>query len=199
MPKRLIMTALLLIGTMSCVVRADTVEFSTNWNLDIQGQESQLSNMNLAFTGVGLGSLLPVSVDTPTYASLGSFVITGLFGSSTFVDVPFNLIITQYVPSEGSAQFTSLINGDIKLNKSTAEVAFNEPFVQIGSVIYTLTDQTYSLSADSLLGFRPGVTTVQAEITMTPEPGSLLLLGTGLLILAFVFRGAKRLRVLLKH
>jgi hypothetical protein len=195
--KPIVLIILLLIGTMASVARADTVEFSTSWNLDIQGQESKLSNMNLAFSGVGLGSLLPVSVDTPTYASLGSFLITGVLGSDTFVNVPFDLVINQYVPSTGTAQFSSVIDGTIKLGQSSAEVVFLEPFVMIGDVVYTLTDQTYTLNADSLWNPFSGVTTVQAAITMTPEPGNLLLLGTGFLVLAFVFRRARRSGMLL--
>ena len=72
-------------------------------------------------------------------------------------------------------------------------------------MIYTLTGYTlvgglpsYTLNADSDDGVDPGTTSINAEITETPEPGSLLLLGSGLLSLAMlVFWKGKASRLVL--
>ena len=144
-------------------------------------------------------------MDEPTNASLGSFVITGSLGSDTFTNVPFTLDIFQWIPSVGTGDLSASITGKIKMDSSTAWVTFDESSIQIGSVIYTLTGYTlvgglpsYTLNADSDDGVDPGTTSINAEITETPEPGSLLLLGSGLLSLAMlVFWKGKASRLVL--
>ncbi|KAA6458332.1 PEP-CTERM sorting domain-containing protein [Acidobacteria bacterium AB60] len=196
MRKRVILAGLLLIGVMGSFARADTVVFSTNsGSVNPTSQTTSWlfgNNMQLTFVGKLLSS-----VDTPSVASLGEFVITGFAGSDTFTNVPFNLTITQWLPQAGdnNATFNSILNGTISLGASSATVSFLEPSVTIGNVVYTLTQQAYTLRPDGLLS--TGTTTIDADIAMAPEPGSLFLLGTGLLILVFVCRRAMRPRQLL--
>jgi hypothetical protein len=198
-----LLTVLLLIGSLGTIAKADTVVYSTGTDLTIAPttDTSFFLSTNLAFVGIAN------SVDEPTNASLGSFVITGPLanGKSTFTDVNFTLDIFQLIPSIGTGDLLGSISGVIKEDSSTASVTFDETSIQIGSVIYTLTGYTlvgglpsYTLNADSNDGVDPGTTSINAEITETPEPGSLLLLGSGLLSLAMlVFWKGKASRLVL--
>lgn len=170
---------------------ADTVTFSTNSIATIDPTSG--SGMNLAFQGVTGTTANTGPTNSPTQATLGEFVITGSDPTGeTFTDVPFTLTITQTVPTSGSQSFTSTLTGSIYDDGSSLVVTWNQPDVVIGAVTYSLDSYptiTLNNSSDN------GDTTIQSTITVAPEPNSLVLLGTGLLGLAFVaFRKAKPAR-----
>jgi hypothetical protein len=182
---------------------ADTVQYSTTVNNETVPPTSQTythvfllgnqNNMELNFTGVSN------SVNEPTFATLGNFNITGFWGSDTFTAVPFSLDINQTIPSHGTGDLLSSINGTISDDQSSASITFDETSVQIGSVIYTLTG--YTLNGMGLPTYTINAnysTSINAHITETPEPSSLLLMGSGLLGLAMVvFWKAKAARLVL--
>jgi hypothetical protein len=137
----------------------------------------------------------------PSTISLGSFMTVPLsnFGTpkaSDFTGVNFNLEIFQTAPSTGSSTFfgeltgklgyVSTSNGGSKpidtltWTPSSNTIAFTENGV---TDFYTL----LGLDSNGALEFS-SQSTVLAQLTQTPEPGNLGLLGTGLLLLAGLLR-----------
>jgi len=193
--KKMIFVAVLLLGTMSSMARADQVSYSTKWDLSIAPtSQNFLNTMNLAFVGAGLDSLFPITVDAPAMpspgvsSSLGYFLVTGALGTDFFDELPFDLVIKQYAPSAtpNSGVFSSTLQGKISRNKSDLWITFADPSVRIGNVIYTLEKQDYFINANAWPC--AGKTEIDADIQVTPEPGSLLLFGSGLALLAVLLR-----------
>ena len=134
---------------------------------------------SLTFFGIA-----PSTVFSPTNISLGYFQAGNTSNKQTLEldGVSFELMITQTEPTSGSSIFTALLSGHITAkNNADAVVTFNQPSVTIGGVAYTLSSGTYGIVP---VNTNNGVTTIQAmvstSVTATPEPATLLLLGSGL-------------------
>lgn len=119
-----------------------------------------------------------------TFTSFGT-VTTSVAGSGASGSGSFDLTITQTVPSPGgSGTLTGVLSGTVSDNASTGLLDFSNLSLVIGTgsneVVYTLQEPVggYELVPPSTNG---GVTSIQGTITATPEPNSLMLLGTGLL------------------
>jgi hypothetical protein len=123
-------------------------------------------------------------VFSPTNISLGYFQTGNTSNKQTLEldGVSFELMITQTEPTSGSSIFTALLSGHITAkNNADAVVTFNQPSVMIGGVEYALSSTSYGIVP---VNTNNGVTTIQAmvstSVTATPEPATLLLLGSGL-------------------
>jgi len=132
----------------------------------------------LTFFGLG-----PTTVTSPTNISLGYFQTSGgNSGILEFNDTPFELTISQTAPTSGSSIFTAALSGKITSKKnSNAVITFDQPSVTIGGTTYVLSTNSYQIVP---LDTNNGVTTIQAmvstSVTATPEPATVMLLGTGL-------------------
>lgn len=185
MKKTSILTILVLICSIGTISRADTVTYDTTASTGLITPVKEAwgyNNMQLNFYG------LSNTVTSPTLASLGYFEITGWLGVDYFSTKTkystFSLEVDQSVPSSGSDTFTAEITGSIWFFDQDVWIDFDQSSIQIGSVTYTLAQQSFKLNEKSWCG--GGVTGVDAYITTTPELSSFLLLGTGLLCLALV-------------
>lgn len=134
---------------------------------------------SLTFFGIA-----PTTVFSPTNISLGYFQVGNISNAKNLdlTGVSFQLEITQTEPTSGSSMFTALLSGKVTShNASTASITFDQPTVTIGGVTYTLSGTTYGIVP---VATNEGVTTIQAmvstSVTATPEPATLLLLGSGL-------------------
>lgn len=151
------------------------------------------TNGGITITFNGLTS--PVfDVPPPSNTTFGAFTVTG--GSVTDVALGgfFRLTITQLLPASAApfntTTFAASLQGIIRTGNSQGFVLFSEvgpKFIGAGS--YTIVERDEGIIGRSNLSI-PGnaATSVEGEVTIVPEPGSLMLLGTGLFGIARVAR-----------
>jgi hypothetical protein len=156
---------------------ADSVTYTTAGTFTSNGTNSiTVGGATITYEGV----MSPETVNAPTFTNVGTFVITG--GTGTFSDA-FTLTISETVPTSGSQAVSSPISGEITSNSSGIELSFTPSTFSIGEATWML--YSTPLNNPSVDG---GDTTVQAFVSVAPEPGSLGLVGAALVGIGAAFR-----------
>jgi PEP-CTERM motif len=139
----------------------------------------------------------------PTLVDLGQFVTAfspsgGTSGFTAFTGVTFTLTINQTSPSGGSAVLFDGITGSLAYNPSNSTLVWTPTTTttSIGAVTYKLvTDNTGNLNIQAPTtgdGANPNPTSVKANVSVTPEPATFLLLAPGLAGLGVAARFRRR-------
>ena len=161
--------------------RADLVSFSTTgcFSPGCTPTTTGSGTATLAFAGQP-----PTTVNTSTpsgftSADLGTFQVSG---TGTFSSTTFTLVVTQTVPSAGSATTTGTLSGTLIVAGSDAKIIFDQTSFVIGNVNYTLVNLTNGNTLKLDPNATGGITRLTADISVAPvpEPMTMILFGTGL-------------------
>jgi hypothetical protein len=194
---RIFAAAVLAVGCYATTAAADSLQYSTSGVFCTDAAFTQNCSSSYTEGGITITYIPEVSplfdVPPPSSASFGEFQVTG--SATTFVDISryFRLTVNQTIPTLGSGTFDAMVQGTIKTGNSQAYVLFSDlgPTL-IGTGIfgvYSIVERDSNTAGRANLSIPGGTAnSIEAEVNVVPEPGSMLLLGTGLLGLAGAVR-----------
>ena len=181
---------------MTVAASAGTVTYDTNGSTLLCGAAS--SCVQNGGTQVILGGTLTLTynpgsgtnVVTPSIINLGNIMSSGTGASMLTNGLVLSINVNSTPPGSNGAIPNGSISGRISTNGSTAVLSFSPsnttttfgtlPGVTIGGVAtYQVLQTSLGLQAPTV-GNPIGQTTIQGAVSSTPEPGSILLLSTGL-------------------
>jgi len=190
------LTALFGVSSSAAAFGSPIVTFSTTGQFDSTlGPTAVLAGgVQISFFGI-----LPFgTINTPSTASLGTLQLSAGdpgFSDPGGVSDGFTLFINQISPA-GSGQLLATLSGTVaRTNQSDFRILFGTPSVIISGVTYNLQQPPdgYFLVPPTT---NQGITSIQAFVTaqeqqsVVPEPGTMMLVGTGLLV---AFKARRRL------
>lgn len=177
---------------------AGVINYDTNNSTLLCGTAlscQQLNNTQVLLGGTMMFTYNPgsgVNVLTPSIINLGNIVTSGSGSLLATNGLVLTLIVNSNPPGSAGSLPTGAISGSISTNNSQTGILFSPnntttsygslPGVTIGGVVtYQVLNPFLGLQAPTI-GNPVGQTTIQGTVTSTtPEPGSILLLSTGLI------------------
>jgi hypothetical protein len=159
--------------TYSTQMSFDGGPFATNATLLLPGDGG---TMTLTFNGV-----TNVTAALETITSLGTFVTGGFSWFSVLDGHTLDLRITQSFPTVGTGDATGTLSGGVSWTGSYAVASFDNT-VMIDGVAYQLVSNPVAIFAPPSSPGNPEseAAVINAHLTNNPEPGTLLLVGTGI-------------------
>jgi len=170
-------TPIFVMGWLAAPAHADSFTVSGFTSGTFSPAQSKLS-----FTGATFG---PTSSDTLT---LGTFNLSN--GTTSYNGVSFDLTVTfSAPPGTVGPDITGNLTGSVTGNSGSVTITFTNP------TLFTFPGGSFDLSANAvtaMLGTNAGMATLTGtlsnETLVTPEPVSLVLLGTCVAAMGFVRR-----------
>jgi hypothetical protein len=142
------------------------------------------------------------ATDPGWFGSFGTFTVTGGNPATGNINDTFTLIIDQTAPL-GQTSFSATYTGNININNSTATVVFSSPLTkEIAGFFYSILNANGEINLPAP-GDTPNTASISGHVIHLddngdpppngiPEPGSLALLGFGLLALNTMNRSRRR-------